>query len=354
MAAPSNQVFVNGGPSVTGDELNTFVQSVTNVSALRGFIGVTGMQIELMGTTIPGDGGQGVFYWNATGTNPDDNGATTVIPNGSSSGNGEWTRLGAAGVTVATLTVTGNATIGGTLAVAGVPMFNGVSVTKPLIDNVFVQLFTSSGTYTPTEGMQYATIELVGGGGSGGGVTGAGSNVASSGGGGGGAYSRKTVTAGQVGADATVTIGAGGAAPVAGNNNGNAGGTTTVLLVGTGTLSITAPGGSGGGNMAYGTGYQSAPGGAGGVAGANTDITIPGMAGFNGYAFVTYVTGANGGSAQGGLGGAGGQVNATIQNGGNAGQLYGGGGSGATSNASNAAGGAGAKGVVMITEYVAD
>jgi hypothetical protein len=49
------------------------------------------MQIALEGTSVPGDGGQGTFYWNATSSATDDNGVTTVAPTGVTSG--RWIRL---------------------------------------------------------------------------------------------------------------------------------------------------------------------------------------------------------------------------------------------------------------------
>lgn len=92
MGIPSNSVATTVNP-VTPDQFNTYVQMCDTVDDLRGFIGVQNQTIQLLGTSSPGDGGQGVFYWNSTGTAPDDNGVTTIIPSGSSSGNGEWTRI---------------------------------------------------------------------------------------------------------------------------------------------------------------------------------------------------------------------------------------------------------------------
>lgn len=112
MSAPANSVYTNGGPPVTGDGLNTFVQTTTSVSTLRSFIGVSGMEIAILGTATAGDGGQGQFYWNATGTNADDNGVTTVIPNGSSSGNGEWSRITTSTSSVQGVTTNSNAATG--------------------------------------------------------------------------------------------------------------------------------------------------------------------------------------------------------------------------------------------------
>lgn len=91
MSAPSNQTYASGYGQVSGDNLNTFVQNVANVTGLRGFIGTAGMNVYLMGTTTTNDGGQGFFYWNASGTGPDDNGVTNVVPSGAATGC--WTRI---------------------------------------------------------------------------------------------------------------------------------------------------------------------------------------------------------------------------------------------------------------------
>ena len=93
MAAPSLSVQVNGGNPITGDQLNTYEQTCDTVAQLRGFIGVSGVQTYVRGTSSINDGGQGAFYWNATGVAVDDNGLTTVLPLGSATGSGEWTRL---------------------------------------------------------------------------------------------------------------------------------------------------------------------------------------------------------------------------------------------------------------------
>lgn len=95
MSAPALKVQIDGGPAITGDQLNTYVAWCPNVAVLRGFIGVDQMTIYLQGISSPNDGGQGSFYWNASGTAPDDNGTTTVIPTGSVAGSGEWTRVSA-------------------------------------------------------------------------------------------------------------------------------------------------------------------------------------------------------------------------------------------------------------------
>ncbi len=220
--------------------------------------------------------------------------------------------------------------------------------------SVVVQVFTSSGTYTPTASMKYCTIEVVGGGGGGGGsAAGGASSGAVGGGGGGGGYGRKTVAAATIGASKAVTI----ASASAGGNgaaNGTAGGTCSLDTI------VTATGGAGGiASAAAAT--VSAAGGAGGV-GTSGDINSNGGPGGNG----TYVLIA--GVAQmtnGGFGGSsyfgGGAVAVISQAGGanltgNNGTAYGGGGGGGGASSSSGAGGGvggnGAQGVVIVTEYI--
>lgn len=91
MTAPALSVYINAANQVSGDNFNTFEQTCDNMAQLRAFVGTSGLQIYVRGTTTPADGGQGAFYWNATGTKPDDNGVSTVVPSGAASG--EWTRL---------------------------------------------------------------------------------------------------------------------------------------------------------------------------------------------------------------------------------------------------------------------
>lgn len=91
MSAPALTVQINGGPPVSGDQLNTYGQTCDTVAQLRGFIGIQGVQVFLRGQSAPNDGYQGNFYWNASGTAADDNGVTTIVPTGS--GSGLWSRI---------------------------------------------------------------------------------------------------------------------------------------------------------------------------------------------------------------------------------------------------------------------
>lgn len=214
--------------------------------------------------------------------------------------------------------------------------------------SVVVQTFTGSGTYTPTTGMLYCTIEVCGGGGGSAGcpTTGVGQVVAAGGAGGGG-YSRKTVSAATIGTSQTVTIGAGGTAGSAGANPGGAGGTSSLGAI----VSASGGGGSGQGAPA-GPGTQAGAGaGAGGV-GSSGDFNVTGNSGGQGYMQGTSILASGGSSGSSYFGG--GQYNTVIGTSPVAGSLYGGGANGGAFGASTtqSAGAAGGAGIIVITEYV--
>jgi len=102
MSAPALTAFVDGQTApVTADNLNTFVQSCDNTSQLRAFIGVTGNQVYLRGIDAPGDGGQGIFYWNGSASGPDNN-SSIIVPTGAAAG--AWIRLSSDGLNLADYT----------------------------------------------------------------------------------------------------------------------------------------------------------------------------------------------------------------------------------------------------------
>jgi hypothetical protein len=206
------------------------------------------------------------------------------------------------------------------------------------INTVIIQKFTASGTYTPSSGMLYCDIRLVGGGGGGGGAS---AQASGGGGGGAGAFSEAVFSSGTVGASQTVTIGAGGTAGSAGGNGGS-GGTTSV-----GTL-ITAAGGGGGTGSTNNA--VAATGGVGGNSG--TALVSAGGAGNFGVGVnipstIEFGAGGTGGSSYFGGGGPGGAQEAN----GSDGVAPGSGGGGAASEGTGKTGGAGAAGYVQITEY---
>lgn len=111
MTIPSLSVQVAGTSQVDSDQFNTYQQVCNIVTDLRGFSGLTGMKVFMGGYTSNGDGGQGNFYWNASGNAPDDSGVTCITPNGVAAG--QWTRLtgGSSVSTTATIFPMGRLTL---------------------------------------------------------------------------------------------------------------------------------------------------------------------------------------------------------------------------------------------------
>lgn len=216
------------------------------------------------------------------------------------------------------------------------------------ISSVVQQVFTSSGTYTPTPGMKYCVIRALGAGGGGGGAASAGSFSIWGGGGGAGSWSEIIVDAATIGPSQSVTIGAAGSAGSAGANAGGNGGDTSV-----GTLCV----GKGGTGGPAGSTSTANAGGAGGVAGTGTVTTTGAPGGPSGIGQVATSqwvhTGMGGSSLYGGGGASRPSEASTSRTGGAATGRGAGGGGGATYNGSSAAaGGAGAAGFVVITEYL--
>lgn len=235
-------------------------------------------------------------------------------------------------------------TAGGT----GATTAAGARTALSVISSVVQQVFSASGTYTPTSSMVYCIVEAIGGGGGGGGAKSAVGSGCGGGGGGSGSYSRRRLTAAEIGASQTVTIGAAGAAGTSTPGAGGNGGDTSV-----GTL-VVAKGGTGGG--AASTATAGAGGAGGSTAGAGT-ILAAGNGGAPGtaasIATVQPISGEGAASFLGG--GASGKVqNNTGGQAGNAGSNYGAGGAGGVefNQATGAAGGAGAPGYVIVTEFI--
>ena len=219
------------------------------------------------------------------------------------------------------------------------------------ITQVVTQVFTSSGTYTPTSGMKYCWVRCQApGGGSGGADMGTISGAA--GGGGGGEFAEGVFTAAQIGASKTVTIGAvGTAGAAAGGTNGGVGGTTSLVTL------LTCIGGSGGIGTGANSGSQ-APrlGGIGGTGGTGGDFRVAGGKGNPGIVFVP--TGVVGDPLMAGDGGdsvlgRGAKGTTTIDAAGTAGQNYGGGASGATEDdTTGQAGSTGGAGIIVVVEFI--
>jgi hypothetical protein len=205
-----------------------------------------------------------------------------------------------------------------------------------------IQLFTTSGTYTPSANLVSAVVEVIGGGGAGGGNALSASQWMAGGGGGSGAYARRALTSAQIGASQSITIGAAGIAVA-----GAAGGSGTATSLGSLVIAVGGFGGAAG-NSGFGAG------GAGGtVSGSVGDVIFAGASGVQGFwnntnAGLGTVGGAGGSSAFGG-----GAASNTVLGAGLAASNYGSGGSGGAFNAAgNIIGGNGSAGVVIVTEYI--
>jgi hypothetical protein len=91
MTVPALFVQNNGVGVVTDDNYNTFVEGGALLANLRTFTGLQNMTVVMIGTNTPGDGGQGIFYWNTSSTTSDDSGATCIAPYGVLVG--RWLRI---------------------------------------------------------------------------------------------------------------------------------------------------------------------------------------------------------------------------------------------------------------------
>jgi hypothetical protein len=208
------------------------------------------------------------------------------------------------------------------------------------------QIFTTSGIYTPTFGLRFAFVEVVGAGGGAGGAVGGVGTSAFAAGAGGGAYCASLLSAATIGVSQVVTIGAGGAGGAAGNNAGSDGAQSSF-----GALVVAGGGHASTGSAAYAGGAQNPPGSGGfPIAGL---IQLQGSTGFWGI-IISGVSNV-GSPAYGGSSGYGWGAGGIVNNGtgaGIAGSLYGGGGGGAFAFTVSQAGGAGANGIVVVTEYI--
>ncbi len=228
------------------------------------------------------------------------------------------------------------------------------------------QIFTSSGTYTPTANMVFCIVEAVGGGGGGGGAdvfTNPLFVVAGSGGGSGG-YANGLFSAGTIGASQSITIGTGGTGAAGSGNGSN--GTATLF----GSLITCNPGTFGSTNIPDYSGGTQVGGGGGTAIGGDYQITGQRGSGGIGYSFSTTapigtpvgtilaaISGA-GGSTPLGLGGpmiCVGNPGVTASIGFDSTGYGSGGGSAASVDntiVSPLAGGNGSQGIVIVTEYL--
>lgn len=222
------------------------------------------------------------------------------------------------------------------------------STTIGAFTSINIKPITSTSTYTPTTGMSYCIVEVVGGGGGGGGVADSTASIAAAAGGGAGGYARKTLSASAVGGSQTVTVGAGGTGAASGNNSGGTGGTTSFGSI------FSASGGVGGAGSAASSPAIS-NGGTGGI-GTGGDLNIAGEYGANGWGVIV----GSGGFCFGGFGGnslfgAGAHAIANTTGVGNsppAGAYGAGAGGSIGQNGAAQAGAAGSAGICVITEFI--
>lgn len=208
-----------------------------------------------------------------------------------------------------------------------------------------VQIFSVSGTYTPTTGTSAVVVELVGGGGGGGGCGATSSSQAAvASGGGAGSFAKGRFTSAFSGV--TVTVGAGGNGGATGANAGAAGGTTSF-----GAL-MSAPGGNAGpaGTPAVpplsgsSSGISGTPSGANIVSGLGASTNAGVASTINSFVPSSGAASVFGG---GGIG-----FTSPGGNGQNASSVgSGGGGASSVSSQAGFAGGAGFKGIAIIYEY---
>jgi hypothetical protein len=364
--------------------------SIANITELRKTPGSNDgnggpRAIMLAGQLTPNDAGSGTFVWDSTSTLADNAQITAsafTVAQVASVSMGRWVRM-AARIADGTLlagsiifpfetappnsplgmTVYANIATGALAAVDTVgnrfvlpfpgpapanQFFNSLDnagnliSAQPLGSSGF-QVFTSSGTYTPSAGTRFQIVQGWGGGGGGGSTTNSATQSSAGGGGGSGGYwiRRYNIVAGS--GTGTVTIGAAGV----GGSSGTSGGTGGSTVFTDGTNVCTANGGFGG--TGAGAGVFVNQGGA--PAGPGTGGTFNGR-GQPGLYGVSLALGAAGGGQGGSTAVGAGAVGLTITSTGQAGANGGGGAGGTTiNNGGVVSGGAGGAGIVIITEF---
>jgi len=211
-----------------------------------------------------------------------------------------------------------------------------------------VQVFTSSGTYTPTPGTKKVRVKMTGGGGAGGGTAPTSSSQIASGvGGNSGTYSESIMIDIAIASGAACIVGTAGVGS-AGATGGNGGASSFGSI-------LFAPGGAGGSLGTAGGAGTGAPDLSSGTPGSGSALsfTIPGGGGtgpFNISVVSAGTKSGRGGDGQYGQGGA--SINGTISPRPATGYGAGGGGNAAGPGALTAiAGGSGSGGLVIVEEY---
>ena len=321
----------SGDTVVALDDGSIKISGGTNISTAGSTANV--MQVNLSGQVAVANGGTG----HGTFT------AYSLIAAGTT-GTGAFQNTGTPGVSGTVLTSNGPTSL---------PTWQKNDASTSVNQQVFTYT-GSTQTYTPTAGLSYAIVEVLGGGGGGGGAAGTASTTNAAGGGGGaGGYAKTVLSASTIGSSQTITIGGGGTGASAGNNPGTAGGSSSF-----GSL-CAASGGAGGAGTPSG-GYTYSVGGAGGVGTTGSFLAngSPGMGGFgfrNSEVICFAIQGTGGSSLYGG--GAAAVSVAGASAAGNNATNYGSGGSGGANasgsgqNLSAVGGGSGSNGVIIVTEF---
>lgn len=227
--------------------------------------------------------------------------------------------------------------------------FTQFSQSKQL--TVTTQVFNAgSSTYTPTTGMAYCIVEIVGGGGAGGSSSGQAGQGSGGAGGGGAGYCRKLYTSTLIGANAAVVVGAGGTAGAAGANPGGDGADSTFTPAGAGVVLTAAKGTGGGAGTKSASINTSGNGGTGGT-GTNGDINIRGEFGNVGWALATGTLTAAGSGGASFFATPGRSFVTTSDSAGTTGLNFGGGGGASASIGTDQQGGNGSNGICIVTEF---
>lgn len=231
----------------------------------------------------------------------------------------------------------------------------GLTVTGGITNLLQTQVFTSSGTYTPSTNAKKAQVIVIGGGGAGGGgdSDASGENGFGSGGGAGGIIFSDIIDISGGSYTSTVTIGSGGTGDTAdGDDGGNS-------IYADGSITLTANGGVGGVKVQDASGFDFSTGGLGGGTSAASHTPIvrhDGQAGFSGGGMTGGADsfGGTGGSTPYGAGGLGKTRSSPGATAGLDAQGRGSGGGGAATRGTTtaASGGSGADGIVIIYEYL--
>jgi hypothetical protein len=248
-----------------------------------------------------------------------------------------------------TLTVNNSLTVSGTDSSSVAFGIGGILLYTNAFTKVVQQIFTATGTYTPTSGMAWCIVELWGPGGGGGGAAFIAAQTSAGGSGAGGSYVRAIFSAAAIGASQAITLPSGG-------GGGNAAGTTAGVTQSPSTFGalLSAVGGKGCpvGYVASTTYAISS------YAAVTTDASVgtfivtgeSGRPGFTIGAGITPISLSGGRTFPSTAGTAHGDF--TGDTSGQVGTDLGAGGGGGVATTQNRAGGAGGKGRCVITEFI--